>query len=341
MAETKAELAQSTQSSRVVLLARSRSEAKYFAMELSRAGYLSAIVLERGPIPFANSPSRRPSLRSPEGKKWIRTQLRNNLGFLILTEFPRVLYEQVAWRLANVMERRLTSAANGEAQSYQNQPLSFPAGAPLHEVENLNDDASIALLRSLNADYFFVVGTRILCQEAILTAPYGCLNWHPGILPYYRGVYCELFALYNKDYANIGYTIHFVDSGVDSGDIVWQRRITMEADDDFHTLRAKGAMDAARVAPKLFEAIRLGRVTRIPQTGPGRQYFMRDVTPAVMINVITKCLLRRWGLINTPQTPTLAPNAHVESILPGCLAGASASSAATVNGTETGFCNND
>ena len=145
------------------------------------------------------------------------------------------------------------------------------------------------------------MGTRILSDDVIRIARYGSLNWHPGILPDYRGVHVELFALYNHDFSKVGYTIHYLDSGVDSGDIVWQAAVPVERDDDVYTLRAKSAMSTARVLPELFAEIEAGRSLRRPQTGPGRQYRMRDVVPEVQISVILQCLLRRYRLLGLPQ----------------------------------------
>lgn len=41
-----------------------------------------------------------------------------------------------------------------------------------------------------------------------------------GYLPHYRGVHCSLFTIYHGDFDKIKSTIHFVDHGVDTGDII-------------------------------------------------------------------------------------------------------------------------
>ena len=287
---------------RVVLLTRNRPEAKYLATALSQAGCLTAILVEQSPVKFARGRARRPSLRDAEGKQWILRQFRQNLGLVLALEPFRILYDQLIWRVASLMERRFTSARLGEGALFPNQPLGFPDNVPRHEVKDLNDGESVALLTSLHPDICLVVGTRLLSDVVIRIARRGTINWHPGILPAYRGVYCELFALYNRDYANIGYTIHYLDAGVDSGDIVWQSTIAVSRCDDFHSLRTKSALEAAKILPNLLRAIDAGTASRRLQQGAGRQYFMRDVGPAVTIKVISECLLRRWRLIRTAAT---------------------------------------
>src|SRR6185436_19375467 len=123
---------------RIVLLTRGRPEARYLATELHRSGCLAAIVVEQSPVTFSPSKLRRPSLRSPAGHEWILAQLRQNLGLALLAEPFRVLYDQLAWRLANGMERHFTSA-HDEARWYSGPSPSFPDGVPRHEVGNLND----------------------------------------------------------------------------------------------------------------------------------------------------------------------------------------------------------
>jgi len=48
------------------------------------------------------------------------------------------------------------------------------------------------------------------------------INFHTGILPYYRGSVANQFAVLRRDEGRIGSTIHYVTPGVDRGDIIAQ-----------------------------------------------------------------------------------------------------------------------
>jgi len=53
-------------------------------------------------------------------------------------------------------------------------------------------------------------------------------NIHGGIVPKYRNVHSELWAYINRDFLNIGVTIMHLDSGIDTGDIAAQKRLTAD-----------------------------------------------------------------------------------------------------------------
>jgi methionyl-tRNA formyltransferase len=48
----------------------------------------------------------------------------------------------------------------------------------------------------------------------------GTLNAHPGILPFYRGVDCAKWAFINNEFNKVGVTVHWVNEGIDTGNIV-------------------------------------------------------------------------------------------------------------------------
>lgn len=71
---------------------------------------------------------------------------------------------------------------------------------------------------------------RIIPQSIIDSFRLGIVNTHGGILPEYRGSYCNVNALINGE-AYYGVTLHYIDSGVDTGDIVDTLTIPIEEDD--------------------------------------------------------------------------------------------------------------
>ena len=61
------------------------------------------------------------------------------------------------------------------------------------------------------------------------------INYHSGINPAYRGMFGGYFALANGEPEHFGATVHLVDEGVDTGEILYQSRLRTEPDDNFHT----------------------------------------------------------------------------------------------------------
>ncbi|MBW3573509.1 MAG: hypothetical protein KY450_01415 [Actinobacteria bacterium] len=100
---------------------------------------------------------------------------------------------------------------------------------------SFRDEPTIRLLRSLDLDFLVSVHFPYLVPPEILAIPrHGCLNLHPALLPYNRGWHTATWAI--LDGTPIGATLHFMDLGVDTGDIIHQRRVEVDAGDTADTL---------------------------------------------------------------------------------------------------------
>lgn len=64
------------------------------------------------------------------------------------------------------------------------------------------------------------------------------VNMHMALLPKYRGMHGGTWALVNGEKYH-GFTVHKVNSGVDSGDIYYQESIETTLEDDINTIRVK------------------------------------------------------------------------------------------------------
>jgi folate-dependent phosphoribosylglycinamide formyltransferase PurN len=121
------------------------------------------------------------------------------------------------------------------------------------DVRSVNDLQTVALLQKLSPQVIVVNGTRIL-EENLLNAVGGIfLNTHVGITPLYRGVHGGYWALASCDPEHFGVTIHRIDKGIDTGDIVAQMLIKPADADNFSTYPL---LQIAIAIPLLKQAIR-------------------------------------------------------------------------------------
>ena len=102
-------------------------------------------------------------------------------------------------------------------------------------VTSVNSEKSLNLIKSIEADIVIVNGTRIISKQILNSTNALFINTHVGITPEYRGVHGGYWALRNKDIENCGVTIHQVDSGIDTGDIIIQDVIKISKHDNFIT----------------------------------------------------------------------------------------------------------
>lgn len=104
-----------------------------------------------------------------------------------------------------------------------------------HYVTSVNSGDCQKLLHSLQPDIVIVNGTRIIGKKTLQSTGATFINMHVGITPWYRGSHGGYWALYNNDVENFGTTIHFVDTGVDTGGVLKQAFIKPGKEDNFTT----------------------------------------------------------------------------------------------------------
>lgn len=81
-------------------------------------------------------------------------------------------------------------------------------------------------------DLLWITDYRYLISREILAlAPQGTVNLHPSLLPTYRGRAPVNWAILNGE-TRLGLTAHFVDEGMDSGDIIEQVSYEIREDQD-------------------------------------------------------------------------------------------------------------
>ncbi len=105
----------------------------------------------------------------------------------------------------------------------------------LSHVFSVNGSETIELLRRFDPKVIVVNGTRIISRKVLDSVPATFINTHAGITPKYRGAHGGYWALYNNDPARCGVTVHRVDPGIDTGEIVGQTVIAPASGDSFVT----------------------------------------------------------------------------------------------------------
>ncbi|MBI4454532.1 MAG: phosphoribosylglycinamide formyltransferase [Acidobacteria bacterium] len=116
------------------------------------------------------------------------------------------------------------------------------------------DAEVIKKLRAHNVDYVCLAGyMRLLGAEFVNAFPNQILNIHPSLLPAFPGLHAQRQALQHGVRFS-GCTVHFVDTGLDSGPIILQAVVSVLPDDTEESLSARILKEEHRIYP---EAIRL------------------------------------------------------------------------------------
>ncbi len=164
------------------------------------------------------------------------------------------------------IERQLQHKANKEFQRlYGNAQINWPSHIPIFETTNINDDRCIAWCRNYTPKLLLVFGTSILRTPLIKVPEIGVLNVHGSILPDYRGTSSEFWQALRNDYEKAGVTIHFIEEGLDTGDIIIQRRSYNTPYTDPYLMRVKNLSIATELLPIAAKSVLEGTAKRKPQ----------------------------------------------------------------------------
>jgi methionyl-tRNA formyltransferase len=111
----------------------------------------------------------------------------------------------------------------------------FPAGSRADWLVNIN-------------------GTTIIASDVIGLFPGRAINMHPGLLPRYAGLHCHQWAIRNGESVQ-GLTVHIMDAGVDTGSILAQQTIPIQASDTGLSLFMRTMETGAKLLIRVIERI--------------------------------------------------------------------------------------
>lgn len=156
----------------------------------------------------------------------------------------------------------------GRAQKITAPPIKTAAAESKMSIlqpARIKDSQAIDQIRALAPDVIVVIAYGQILPRAVLEIPkIVCLNLHASLLPHWRGAAPIQAAIAAGD-QETGMTAMYMDEGLDTGDILLQRKIDISLSETGATLHDR----LAQIAPEaLLESLRLlaaGNAPRVPQ----------------------------------------------------------------------------
>lgn len=143
--------------------------------------------------------------------------------------------------------------------------LTEEAGLPFKAVEDVNTEEFWEWVRDFKVDIQASMSyDQIIGEELRDLAPRGFVNCHAGALPFYRGRNVLNWALINGE-DQFGITVHEMDGGIDTGDILLQKYAPIRPDDDYGDLLKKAVEECAVTLHQALLQVAKGSVERSPQ----------------------------------------------------------------------------
>lgn len=136
---------------------------------------------------------------------------------------------------------------------------------PLYKVANINSAESIDLLRKLQLDVCFVIGWSQIIRNEVLRIPrLGMIGSHSSLLPHNRGSAPINWSIIRGE-KETGNTLMLLAPGVDTGDIIDQRRFPITPYDTCKTLYEKVSDTNKDMILALYQKLSTGEFSQGPQ----------------------------------------------------------------------------
>lgn len=137
---------------------------------------------------------------------------------------------------------------------------------PVEFCENINSKEFIAKVQQYKVDLFVSMSfNQIFKKEMINLPPLKTINCHAGKLPFYRGRNILNWVLIN-DEKEFGITVHYMDEGIDTGDIILQKTYSITDEDNYRTLLKRAYVGCADVLYESLKMMQKGEISVTKQT---------------------------------------------------------------------------
>ena len=155
--------------------------------------------------------------------------------------------------------RKLTASPIKECALKYNVPVLQPV--------NMKSPEFIETLRTFEADLQIVVAFRMMPEMVWNMPSKGTFNLHGSLLPQYRGAAPINWAIINGE-KETGVTTFFLQHEIDTGNIIFSRKLEIDANENASVLHDKMMLTGADLVLKTVIAIESGSVSVLPQQLP-------------------------------------------------------------------------
>jgi len=132
--------------------------------------------------------------------------------------------------------------------------------------KNINSDEFHMIMKKFEFDIFVSMSFNQIFRPRTYELPkLKTINCHAGALPYYRGRNILNWALIN-DEKEFGITVHYIDEGIDTGDIIIQNTYPIKDDDSYRTLLETSHKECAILLHQALRLIHTKSVNPTPQS---------------------------------------------------------------------------
>ena len=163
----------------------------------------------------------------------------------------------------------------GREQRIEGPPVKAALGSsnvPVFQPKRIKSEETIAEIRVLAPDVIVVMAYGQILPRAVLEIPrLACLNLHASLLPRHRGAAPIQAAIVAGD-RETGISVMYMDEGLDTGDVLLEKRIEIAPDETGESLHDRLAQIAPDALSDALAQLASGRAPRTPQDSSAATY---------------------------------------------------------------------
>jgi len=195
--------------------------------------------------------------------------------FIGTVELSKRLLEKLINLDANIVGVATKEKAGFNADFADLSQVCIRNNIPFRHVQDINLQENIEWIVNLKPDIIFCFGwSQILKKEALNIAPMGVVGFHPAKLPKNRGRHPIIWALV-LGLQETAATFFFIDEGVDNGDILSQKEIKIDYEDNAQSLYNKITQTALKQIEEFLPRLQNKTFNRIPQDDTRATYLRK------------------------------------------------------------------
>jgi len=192
---------------------------------------------------------------------------------LLKKVWKKLFLRQAAYHNGNI-ENILSFRKKNNISITKLDEFQYKYSIPVIACSSLNDDAVVNGLKEIQPDLVIFTGGGLIRQDVLANSGNGVLNCHMGLLPPYRGMDVVEWPILEDHIEQIGITVHFMDQGLDTGDILRTRQIQPHSGENIAELRDRIEPIMCQTLVDTCIDFLNGKIKRQPQNIlAGKQYF--------------------------------------------------------------------
>ena len=177
---------------------------------------------------------------------------------------------------------------------------------PIYFEDILNDEKFLLDLKKQNIEFGILAWWPHILKGKILNiTKRGWLNFHPSFLPFNRGKNPNFWCLVDETVC--GVSLHFIDEGIDSGNIVAQKKFSTSWEDTGKTIYEKSRASIIELFKETFEKLKNDQLIEIKQN-PHEGTFHKSSELNLVSEIKLEDNYKARNLLNILRARTFLPH---------------------------------